>query len=91
MMQPNQPTDKPTVKPFVNFPNGLYVIPWGDGVMFGVVDQNTKQGVSSYLGREGIERLFAWLIASNIVHGEIHQEAPSEVMVQWPGPKPDAN
>lgn len=90
-MQPNEPSDKPAVRPFVNFPNGLYVTSWGDGVMFGVVDQTTRQGVSSYLNRDGIERLFAWLIASSIVEGEIHEKAPSDVMVQWPGPKPDAS
>ena len=89
-MQPNEPTEKPAIRPFTNFPNGLYVTPWGDGVMFGVVDQTTRQSVSSYLNRDGIERLFAWLIASKIVDGEIHEQAPADVMVQWPGPKPDA-
>ena len=82
-----QPSDKPDIRPFANFPNGLVVTPWGDGVMFGVVDQQTRQGVSAYMGRESIERLFAWLIASGIVHGEIEHEPPPEVMVQWPGPK----
>jgi hypothetical protein len=88
-MQPS--SDKPPNSHFANLPNGLIVRTWGDGVMIGVVDQNTRHGVSTYLGHDGIVRLFSWLIAAGIVEGEIAEEERGDVMLQWPGPAPDAS
>ena len=86
-----QPNDKPSVQPYGHFPNGLIVTPWGDGVMLSVVDQQTRHGIAMYMGHDGLVRLFSWLIASGIMAGEVEDEPRGDVMLQWPGPKPDAS
>jgi hypothetical protein len=75
-------------KPFGNFPAGLVVTPWADGVMISVVDQSSRHGIATYLGHDGIVRLFQWLLAAGIVQGELTDEVPASpesVLLQWPG------
>ncbi len=76
-------------QPFGNFPAGLIVTPWADGVMISVVDQSTRHGVATYLGHDGIVRLFSWLLAAGVVEGTIEDDraqAAGEVLLNWPGP-----
>lgn len=62
---------------FVNFPLGLAVGPWADGIMVSVLDPTTNQGQTAYLGRQGCEALCAWLVEQGIVKGEMLQEQPA--------------
>lgn len=71
------PPDPSPSPPFVNFPHGVHVQPWGDGVMFSVVSQVNGQGMTAFLGKAGLIDLIRWLGQLGILDVEINDEPPT--------------